>query len=147
MIVKDKVFTESDFLGQLERGVDQPPTFPLSVVDTASTPPALTEAGVWLVQLLKARAACIQAANDTELAADELRRYQKFARPGQPSAHIVQLRQRQAAARQASARARQAFLKAALEFVRVAGLVLPPKMALDAFVTAWIDTHVPKDVD
>lgn len=95
----------------------------------------------WLPRLLAARAAVRQAADDTTLAADELRRHQKFAKPGQPSAHIVQLRQKQAAARQASARAKQAFLKAALEFTREAGLVPPPRVTLEAFVVAWLDAH------
>jgi hypothetical protein len=95
----------------------------------------------WLPRLLAARAAMRQAAEDTALAADELRRYQKFARPGQPSAHIVQLRQKQAAARQASARAKQAFLKAAMEFTRESGLPPPPRVTLEAFALAWLDTH------
>lgn len=95
----------------------------------------------WLPRLIEARAAMARAAADTELAADELRRYQKFARPGQPSAHIVQLRQKQAAARQASARSRQAFVKASLEFTREAGLTPPPRVTLEAFVLAWMDTH------
>lgn len=104
------------------------------------------EASLWLAQILKARAAGIQAASDTELAADELRRYQKFARPGQPSAHIVQLRQKQAAARQATARAKQALLKAAMEFVRAAALQVPPRVSLEAFVLSWIEANVPKDL-
>ncbi|MEZ2416250.1 hypothetical protein [Luteibacter sp. RCC_6_2] len=110
-------------------------------------PDPQSDAGQWLDRLLEARAAEAQAAHDTALAADELRRYQKFARPGQPSAHIVQLRQKQAAARQASARSRQAFLKAAVEFVRTAGLTPPPRTSLDAFVNAWIDTHVTEHGD
>jgi hypothetical protein len=106
----------------------------------------LTEAGEWLLQLLTAKQALAQAAFDTELAADELRRYQKFAKPGQPSTHIVQLRQRQAAARQASNIARQAFLKAAAQFVRVADIEVPPRIALEAFVGQWIDNNLPKSL-
>ena len=79
-----------------------------------------------------------RAARDTATAADELRRYAKFSRPGQPSAHIVQLRQRQATARMDSARAKQAFLQAAKGFVHAAGLVLPPRVSLESFVMGWI---------
>lgn len=96
---------------------------------------------IWLPRLVEARTAMAQAASDTSLAADELRRYQKFVKPGQPSPHIVQLRQKQAAARQATARAKQAFLKAALEFTREAGISAPPRVTLEAFVLAWMDTH------
>src|SRR5215831_14541724 len=71
-----------------------------------------------LTLLLGARKATLQAAFDTTLAADELRRYQKFAKPGKPSAHIVQLRQKQAAARQASSISRQSLIKAATVLVR-----------------------------
>jgi hypothetical protein len=97
-----------------------------------------------LVLLLTAGKAVWQAACDTTLAADELRRYQKFARPGQPTAHIVQLRQKQAAARQASSIARQAFVRAATAFARETGLDVPQRVALEAFVGSWIDTHVPR---
>ncbi len=93
--------------------------------------------------LLKARKATLQAAFDTTLAADELRRYQKFAKPGKPSAHIVQLRQKQAAARQATSVARQSLIKAAAAFVRDAGIDVPEHTPLDVFIIDWIDTHVP----
>ncbi|SDF54950.1 hypothetical protein [Dyella sp. 333MFSha] len=105
------------------------------------TAPRPFQNSLWLPRLVEARAAMIQSAGDTALAADELRRYQKFARPGQPSAHIVQLRQRQAAARQATARAKQAFLKAAMEFTREAELLPPPRVTLEAFVLDWLDAH------
>jgi multidrug resistance efflux pump len=95
----------------------------------------------WRNALAAARAAIAQAASDTALAADELRRYQKFAKPGRPSAHIVQLRQKQAGARQASARAKQAFLKAAVAFTRQAGLTPPPGVTLEAYMLAWLDEH------
>jgi hypothetical protein len=97
-----------------------------------------------LIELLKARRAVLQASVDGELVADALRRYQKFAKPGQPSTHIVQLRQQQAAARQAGSQARQAFIKAAAAFVRTAGIDVPPRVALELFVTGWIDANVPK---
>ncbi|MEP6897797.1 MAG: hypothetical protein ABI870_04640, partial [Rhodanobacter sp.] len=76
--------------------------------------------------------------------ADELRRYQKFARPGQPSAPIVRLRQQQAAARQASSQSRQSFIKTAAAFVRAAAIEVPPRMALERFMLDWIDVNVPK---
>lgn len=106
----------------------------------------LSQAGEWLLQLLAAKQALAQAAFDTELAADELRRYQKFAKPGQPSAHIVQLRQKQAAARQASSIARQSFLKAAAQLVRELALDVPPRTALEAFTQQWIDNDLPKSL-
>ena len=103
----------------------------------------LTPAGRWLVQALKGQAAMARAARDTALAADELRKFQKFARPGQPSAHIVQLRQKQALARQSSARAKQAFVKASMEFARTLPLEVPVRVSLDEAVSAWIVAHVP----
>jgi hypothetical protein len=102
------------------------------------------KSAVYLIELLKAQKATLQASFDTELVADELRRYQKFAKPGQPSAHIVQLRQRQAAARQASSVSRQSFIKAAAAFVREAGIEVPERTSLEAFMTSWIDANVPK---
>lgn len=105
----------------------------------------LTKSAGCLIQLLKARQATLQAAFDTELAADELRRYQKFAKPGQPSPHIVQLRQKQAAARQASSQSKQSFIKAAAAFVRETGIEVPQRVALEVFITRWIDANVPKD--
>lgn len=103
----------------------------------------LTLAGRWLVQVLKGQAAMALAARDTELAADELRKFQKFARPGQPSAHIVQLRQKQALARQASARAKQSFVKASMEFARTLPLDVPARVSLDDAVRTWIAAHMP----
>jgi hypothetical protein len=105
-----------------------------------------TPAAAHLVQLLEARKAVLQASFDTATVADELRRYQKFAKPGQPSPHIVQLRQQQAAVRLASSRSKQSFIKAAAAFVREAGINLPPRVALEAFITDWIDANVPKDI-
>lgn len=101
----------------------------------------LTEA---LIALLQARKATLQAAFDTTLAADELRRYQKYAKPGKPSPHIVQLRQRQAAARQASSISRQSLIKAAASFVRLADMAVAERVALDDFIIHWIDANVPK---
>jgi hypothetical protein len=105
----------------------------------------LTTAAGHLIQLLKARQAMLQAALDTELAADELRRYQKFAKPGQLSPHIVQLRQKQAGARQASSQSRQSFVKAAAAFVRDAGIEVPQRVGLEVYITRWLDDNVPKE--
>lgn len=91
-----------------------------------------------LLDVRKAAEAMKQAAADTTTVADELRRYQKFAKPGQPSPHIVQLRQAQARARQSGNHAKQAFLKASTTFVREAGLTVPPRVTLEAFVTGWL---------
>lgn len=90
----------------------------------------------------EARAAMDRAAHDTTVAADELRRYAKFSKPGQPSTHIVQLRQRQAAARMDSARAKQAFLKAAQAFIHSTGFEVPARSSLEAFVLGWINTTI-----
>ena len=87
----------------------------------------------------------LQASFETEVVADELRRYQKFARPGQPSPHIVQLRQQQGVARQATSQSKQSFIKAAAAFVREAGIEVPQRMALEVFITGWIDANVPKE--
>ena len=76
--------------------------------DTRPSPTA-----VHLIALLHARQAVLKAAFDTARVADELRRYQKFAKPGRPSPHIVQLRQQQAAARQASSQSRQLLIQSA----------------------------------
>jgi hypothetical protein len=144
-------FPHADFLRQLE-------TFGAAACASARTPlPAplvralmavdrtgqATTAAL-LIQLLKARAAALQASRDTDAVADALRRYQKFARPGQPSPHIVQLRQQQAAARRASSQSRQSFVAAAAAFVREAAIEVPQRVALEAFVIGWIETHVPK---
>lgn len=147
-----KPFPHAGFLRDLEHlGASTP------LISTTPLPPPLarivlvTETGeptpivADLIELLKARKAALQAAFDTGLVADALRRYQKFAKPGQPSLHIVQLRQQQAAARQASVLSKQAFIKAAAAFVRAVGINVPPRVGLEQFVTVWIDLNVPKE--
>jgi hypothetical protein len=146
-------FPQAGFLNYLEHISESGPQ-----VVSAQLPPLLahmlltsdgngeqTKAAGYLVQLLKAQKATLQAAFDTELAADELRRYQKFAKPGQPSPHIVQLRQKQAAARQASSQSKQALIKAAAAFVRDTGIEVPERVALELYITRWIDLNVPKE--
>ena len=152
-MVTIKAFPHADFLSQLEHlGEGEP------LLAAPSLPPALsgmllaaggtgtlTKAAGCLIRLLMAQKAVWQASLDSELVAAELRRYQKFAKPGQPSPHIVQLRQRQAAARQASSVSRQAFIKAAMAFVREAGVEVPPRVALEAFIASWIEANIPVD--
>ncbi|MDQ6647027.1 MAG: hypothetical protein M3Y93_07325, partial [Pseudomonadota bacterium] len=86
-----------------------------------------------------------RASFQTELAADELRRYQKFAKPGQPSAHVVQMRKQQGAARLASSQARQVLNVAAASFVRQAAIKVPPRLTIDVFISEWINRNVPID--
>ncbi|MEO7936209.1 MAG: hypothetical protein ABIR27_08115 [Dokdonella sp.] len=144
-------FPQAGFLRELELLVES-----ASGTAHASLPPSLermllasvgsgaaTPAAAHLIQLLKARKAMLQAALDTELAADELRRYQKFSKPGPPSPHIVFLRQKQAAARLASNQSKQSFIKAAAAFVRDAGIKFSPRVSLEVFATGWIDSNVP----
>ena len=87
----------------------------------------------------------LQAAFDTEMVADELRRYQKFSKPGQPTSHIVFLRQKQAGARHASNQSKQSFIRAAAAFVRDAGIEISPRVSLEVFATGWIDANVPAE--
>jgi hypothetical protein len=117
----------------------------LDALESPGDPMAVDARAAALIPLLKAYKATLQAAADTTLAADELRRYQKYAKPGKPSPHIVQLRQRQAMARQATSIARQSLIKAATVYVREAGIDVPERVPLDTFITAWIKTNLPKD--
>lgn len=146
-------FPHTGFLLWLEQALDTSPNSAPSALSpalarlllTTDASPAWTPAAGLLPALLKAREATLQAAHDTTVAADELRRYQKYAKPGKPSAHTVQLRQRQAAARQATNTSRQALNKAALAFVREAGLQVPEREPMDAFIIHWLDGEVPRD--
>ncbi|MEO7013244.1 MAG: hypothetical protein ABI127_02975 [Dokdonella sp.] len=148
-----KPFPQAGFLRQLELLVE-----PASGTAHTSLPPALahlllasdgsgaaTQAAAHLIQLLKARKAMLQAAFDTEMVADELRRYQKFSKPGQPTSHIVFLRQKQAGARHASNQSKQSFIRAAAAFVRDAGIEISPRVSLEVFATGWIDANVPAE--
>lgn len=148
-----KPFPQAGFLRQLELLFE-----PASGTAHVSLPPALvpmllasngsgvaTPAAANLIQLLKARKAMLQADFDTELAADELRRYQKFSKPGPTSPHIVFLRQKQAAARHARNQSKQSFIKAAAALVRDAGIEISPRVSLEVFVTKWIDINVPAE--
>ena len=145
-------FAQSEFLDYLEHLVHDPTagaeaqlyssvTTLLLSADGRGNP---TRAARELIALLKARKAVLQATFDTARVADELRRYQKFSKPGQPSPHIVGLRQNQAAARHASNVAKQSFIKAAAAFVREAGIDVPKRVAIEVFIEHWIDANVPK---
>lgn len=142
-----KPFPQTGFLRYLEHldpTVSRDGGMPESLASILS---ARNGAVTRLIDLLKAMQATQQAALDTQQVADALRRDQKFARPRQPSTHIVQLRQQQAAARQASSQSKQALIRLAAAFVREAGIEVPPRVALEVFITQWIDAHVPKDVN
>jgi len=138
------LFARSDENAMRQAGHDAP-QLTAQVPLASGNPLQWTAAALALLPLLQAWRATWQAASDTALAADELRRYQKYAKPGRPSAHIVQLRQKQAAARQASNIARQALIKAAAAFVREAGIDVPERRPLDAFIVEWLGARVPRD--
>ena len=148
-----KPFPQAGFLNHLElldgsaALVADPAWSPLlvRVLFTSGGAGEPTKAAGSLIQLLRARQATLQTSFDTEQVADELRRYQKFAKPGQPSPHIVQLRQQQGAARQAASLSKQSFIRAAAAFVRDAGIEVPERVALELYVTKWIDANVPAD--
>lgn len=111
---------------------------PAELVDT----PPKREA---LHALLKASEAVHRAAVSTTQVADALRRDQKFVRPGQPSPHLVRLRQQQAQARQATNQARQGFIVAADGLVRVFGLAVPAREGLGVFAQRWIKGQLSRD--
>lgn len=142
-------FPHADFLHELEQSIAdgiRPMAWPPALAEILLTPTPPASAAAHLVALLRARKAVLQAAFDTAQVADELRRYQKFVKPGRPSPHIVQLRQQQAAARQASSQSRQSLIKAAAAFVHETGIQPPARLALDAFIIQWMEANIPKDV-
>ena len=98
-----------------------------------------------LVQLLKARQAVLRASTETDPVADELRRYRKFVKPGQPSPMLVRLRQQQAAVQQASSVARQRFVIAAAAFAKAASIEVPARQTVEAFIVRWIELNLPVD--
>ena len=143
-------FLHAGFLHQLEQfvaGAAQPPSWPPALAEMLLTRshPGPSTAASQLIQLLRAYQAVMKAAFDTAQVANELRRYQKFVKPGRPSPHIVQLRQQQAAARQASSQSRQALIQAAAAFVREAGIEVPTRLALEPFIKQWMDTRLPNE--
>ncbi|WP_158880826.1 hypothetical protein [Rhodanobacter sp. L36] len=146
-----KPFRQLDFLNYLEHldastgrvaHASMPPSM-ARVMAAANEAGEPSQAVDQLIELLKAHKAVWQASFDTDVVAGELRRYQKYAKPGQPSPHIVQLRQQQAVARQASSQSKQSFIKAASAFVRSVGIEVPQRMGLEVFIIGWIDANVP----
>lgn len=125
----------ADVLAQLDAGDFT--GLPADLVDTVPRREALH-------MLLKASEAMHCAAVSTTQVADALRRDQKFVRPGQPSAHLVRLRQQQAAAHQATNQARQAFIVAADGLARVYELPVPQRMELEALAQDWLRRHLPR---
>ena len=97
------------------------------------------------MQLLKARQAALRASTETDPVADELRRYRKFVKPGQPSLMLVRLRQQQAAVQQASSVARQRFVIAAAAFAKAALIEMPARQTVEAFIGRWIELNLPVD--
>ncbi|HEX2942408.1 MAG TPA: hypothetical protein VHO91_15260 [Rhodopila sp.] len=97
--------------------------------------------------LLKASEAVHRAAVSTTQVAEALRRDQKFVRPGQPSAHLIRLRQQQAQARQWTNQARQAFIVAADAFVRAFALSVPARQTVEMFAQSWMRAHLSRGTD
>jgi hypothetical protein len=146
-----KPFPQAGFLAALERADtsasrrwDAPLPGPLSaLLLSADGSDKLNDTATALVALLKAREGTYRAAFQAALVADELRRFQKFAKPGQPTPHVVQMRQQQAAARQAGNKARQLLNVTATSFVRQAGITVPPRLTIDVFISEWISRNIP----
>jgi hypothetical protein len=141
----DSAIPHADFLDWLQRHdiVDTPPMSPALAAILLQDDGCLTPAARSLSTLLVALREQQDAVSGVERVADALRRYQKFARPGQPGPHVVQLRQQQGAARQAASVAKQQVVRAAASFVRDAAIAVPQRVALEWFVTRWIAANVP----
>ncbi|MCS4231111.1 MAG: hypothetical protein ABW207_06535 [Stenotrophomonas chelatiphaga] len=95
-----------------------------------------------LQELLDTRQQALKADADVGLVADMLRRDQKFAPPGRPSIHLVQLRKQQASAKQAALIARQAYGRAAQDFVRALSLKITPRLTPIAVADRWMQTKL-----
>ncbi len=91
-----------------------------------------------LHSLLETAHALFKAEADVGLVADMLRRDQKFAPPGRPSVHLVQLRKQQAAAKQAALIARQAHARAAQDFARAADLHITDRRTPIVATARWL---------
>lgn len=95
-----------------------------------------------LLDAVLAAQARLQAAEQAVAdVADVLRRDQKFAPPGRPSLHLVQLRRQQAGVKQAALVARRELAQAAQAFVHAAKLPLKPDQPPSAAVLAWLRRH------
>lgn len=98
----------------------------------------LSPAGQALLNALQDRALVQAAAAEVAAVADILRRDQKFAPPGRPSLHLVQLRRQQASVQQAERLARMTASASASAFIRHAGLTLKPGVAAGEFMAKWV---------
>lgn len=136
-------FPHAAFLDRLERGDAAVATLP----PLQAAEGGRSGIGEALLQLLIAQRTVWRADRDIALVADELRRYQKFAPPGRPSLQIVQLRRQQSQVRQALRVARQSFIRSADRFVRSAGLEVPPRLGLVAFVERWLQAQLPREAE
>lgn len=116
---------------------------PQALLQTEACTAGLSEAGHWLLKTLRAQVELQRLAQEGEQLTDDLRRYQRFAKPGAPSAQVIQLRRRQAALRQAGNVARQSYLKGAAQFVHRLGLPLSGKVTADSATAAWVQAHAP----
>lgn len=116
--------------------------------DTAAFDPVLAPHGdavalrPVLHALLETTQAALKTDGDVSLVADMLRRDQKFAPPGRPSIHLVQLRKQQAGAKQAALIARQAHGRAAQDFVKALALKITPRLTPIAVADRWLQTRL-----
>jgi len=99
---------------------------------------ALSPAGQALLRALQDRQLVQAAATEVAAVADILRRDQKFAPPGRPSLHLVQLRRQQATVQQAERLARMSAAASATSFIKQAGLILKPGIAAGEFMGKWV---------
>jgi hypothetical protein len=99
---------------------------------------ALSPAGQALLRALQDQQAVQAAAVEVSAVADILRRDQKFAPPGRPSLHLVQLRRQQSTVQQAERLARQVAAASASAFIKQAGLSLKPGIAAGEFMAKWV---------
>ena len=97
----------------------------------------LSAAGAALRQALADLQALEAAGAEVRAVADILRRDQKFAPPGRPSLHLVQLRRQQASVQQAERAARQRAAASATAFVRAAGMALKPGQTAGEALARW----------
>ena len=97
----------------------------------------LSAAGAALRDALADLQALAAAGTEVRAVADILRRDQKFAPPGRPSLHLVQLRRQQAVVQQVERAARQRAAASATAFVRAAGIVLKPGQTAGEALARW----------
>jgi len=91
-----------------------------------------------LLSLLEAQHLLLKTEADVGLVADMLRRDQKFAPPGRPSVHLVQLRTQQARAKQAALVAKQAHARATQDFARALNLQVTERRTPGIASAKWL---------